>query len=402
MKILHNISSINGDYGGPLFSMKLIAEAQSKLEHDVIIITGKSFNEKDKINFDGNVKVMEINSYSKFRYMPNWLNVLKNKIGVPDIIHTYGLWNYSNYIAGKYSREYNVPHIIAPCGMLYEEALKRSSNLKNFSWYLFQKKYLNNSSCLHAKSIPELENLSKVFPDKKIKVLPNPIDIQNNNQKHRDNSYFLKNLEIDKKIIFYIGRIHSRKGLKSLILVWNKIVKLFPGWVLIIAGTGEEDYCSKLINVLKKAKNIKFFNAIKKDKIDEGDYNLILAGSLYGNEKKQLFEHSSLFISPSNFENFGMSIAEALSYQLPVIISRNTPWKNIEKNNCGWLIDNNNDDIKMTLIKALGLDHSLLKEMGKNSIKMIKGFDKISIAKKSIDIYKSIIEINKYSLINGS
>ena len=267
---------------------------------------------------------------------------------------------------------------------------------------IFQKKYLNNSSCLHAKSIPELENISKVFPDKQIKVLPNPIDIQNNNQKHRYNNYFLKNLEIDKKIIFYIGRIHSRKGLKSLILVWNKIVKLFPGWVLIIAGTGEDDYCSKLIKVLKKAKNIKFFNAIKKDKIDEGDYNLILAGSLYGNEKKQLFEYSSLFISPSNFENFGMSIAEALSYQLPVIISRNTPWKNIEKNNCGWLIDNNKNDIKMTLIKALSLDDSLLKEMGKNTIKMIKGFDKISIAKKSIDIYKSIIDINKYSLTNGS
>ena len=56
----------------------------------------------------------------------------------------------------------------------------------------------------------------------------------------------------------------------------------------------------------------------------------------------------------------------------------------------------------MTLIKALGLDYSLLKAMGKNSIKMIKGFDKISIAKKSIDIYRSLIDINKYSLTNAN
>ena len=402
MKIIHNISSINGDYGGPLFSMKIIAETQSKLGHDVIIITGKSINEKDKITFDSNIKVMENNSYSKFRYMPNWLNILKNKIGIPDIIHTYGLWSYSNYAAGKYSREFNVPHIIAPCGMLYEEALNSSSNLKKIAWYFFQKKHLNNSSCLHAKSNQELENLFKIFPHKQIKVLPNPIEIQNNNQKNRNNKYFLKNLEIDKKIIFYIGRIHNRKGLKSLILVWDKIVKLFPGWVLIIAGTGEEKYCSKIIDVSKKAKNIKFFNAMKKDIIDEGDYNLIIAGPLYDNEKKLLFEYSSLFISPSNFENFGMSIAEALSYQLPVIISRNTPWENIEKNNCGWLIDNNKNDIKMTLIKALGLDYNLLKEMGKNSIKMIEDFDKISIAKKSIDIYKELIDNKKHFLANAS
>ena len=141
---------------------------------------------------------------------------------------------------------------------------------------------------------------------------------------------------------------------------------------------------------------------MKKDIIDEGDYNLIIAGPLYDNEKKLLFEYSSLFISPSNFENFGMSIAEALSYQLPVIISRNTPWENIEKNNCGWLIDNNKNDIKMTLIKALGLDYNLLKEMGKNSIKMIEDFDKISIAKKSIDIYKELIDNKKHFLANAS
>ena len=40
--------------------------------------------------------------------------------------------------------------------------------------------------------------------------------------------------------------------------------------------------------------------------------------------------------------------------------------------------------------------------MGKNSIKMIEDYDKISIAKKSIEIYKDLIDINKNSLSNAS
>ena len=41
MKILHNIQSVDKTYGGPLFSMKLVAETQSSLGHDVAIISSE-------------------------------------------------------------------------------------------------------------------------------------------------------------------------------------------------------------------------------------------------------------------------------------------------------------------------------------------------------------------------
>ena len=44
-------------------------------------------------------------------------------------------------------------------------------------------------------------------------------------------------------------------------------------------------------------------------------------------------------ILPSEAENFSFSIFECLSRGIPVIISRNTPWVNIEKENGGFVLD---------------------------------------------------------------
>lgn len=46
---------------------------------------------------------------------------------------------------------------------------------------------------------------------------------------------------------------------------------------------------------------------------------------------------------PSIGENFGHSIFESMSAGTPVIISNNTPWKNLESLNIGWDISLENE-----------------------------------------------------------
>lgn len=45
------------------------------------------------------------------------------------------------------------------------------------------------------------------------------------------------------------------------------------------------------------------------------------------------------FILPTFHENFGHVIYEALSFGIPVIISDQTPWRNLEEQSVGWDID---------------------------------------------------------------
>ena len=56
-----------------------------------------------------------------------------------------------------------------------------------------------------------------------------------------------------------------------------------------------------------------------------------LENFVVGKEKDRIFRSCDLFVLLSYSENFGLAIAEALSYRLPVITTLNTPWKNLNK-----------------------------------------------------------------------
>ena len=61
------------------------------------------------------------------------------EVGIPDVIHTYGLWTYHNYLAQKFSKKYKVAHVIAPCGMLIKEALLKSSYRKKLLGFFIKR-----------------------------------------------------------------------------------------------------------------------------------------------------------------------------------------------------------------------------------------------------------------------
>ena len=403
MKILHNISSIDQTYGGPLFSMKLIAESQHKLGHNVAIISSISSKENSRIAINKDIKQITLPSFSKFRYTKNWENVLFKEFGLPEIIHTYGIWTFHNLIANITAKKYNLPHVIAPCGMLYDAAFnKKNIILKKVLWKLFQNKAILNAGAIHTKSNAEYDNIKNVIPDinnSKINIIPNPIEPLKNDKNNYDLG--LDKFWKTKKYILYVGRLDSRKGLICLINAWNQIINSHDDWRLVITGSdGNSGYLNDIKKNLKKSKNINFYdylidyNDLKKFE----DSNVVLTGPLYGSDKDEVYKNASIFINPSNFENFGMTIAEALNHNLPVIISKNAPWDMIESENCGWLLSDGNTNLRMILKKVLKISYKELRQIGKNSSKLVKNLRSDEIALQHLELYKKLIKLNKKNI----
>ena len=110
----------------------------------------------------------------------------------------------------------------------------------------------------------------------------------------------------------------------NLLRVWNIIFKNNNNCDLIIAGYPELNYLEKLKNYVNKnnlSTNVKFI------------------GPVEGDDLVNLYKNSDIFVLPTYSENFGIVVAEALSYGLPVITTTGTPWKILEENNCGWYIE---------------------------------------------------------------
>lgn len=160
------------------------------------------------------------------------------------------------------------------------------------------------------------------------------------------------------KSIIFVGRlVENQKGIDLLIEAFNLVHIKHKDWILRIVGNGPD-----------KRKIIKKIN----------EYNLqesiILVGET--NSVEKFYLDSSIFISSSRWEGFGLVITEAMECGLPVIAFENSgPKEIIDKNNINGILVKRNDINKLAyeIIKLIE-DQDKRKFISKNSIKRAKDF----------------------------
>ena len=109
-----------------------------------------------------------------------------------------------------------------------------------------------------------------------------------------------------------------------------------------------------------------------------------------------MFRNTSYLAVPSDFENFGNVITEALVRGIPVIASKGTPWIDLINYNCGWWIDNDQNSLNNTIYEAVLLDKNILNQMSSNGKKLIKEKYSLEIIGKQLkELYNWIITKEK-------
>lgn len=92
--------------------------------------------------------------------------------------------------------------------------------------------------------------------------------------------------------------------------------------------------------------------------------NITFRGFVSGREKyEQLARLSCLFV-PSDFENFGMIVTEALSVGTPAIASLGTPWEELNAIGCGWWTERSPENIAQVMRQVMEMPITELLTMG--------------------------------------
>lgn len=173
---------------------------------------------------------------------------------------------------------------------------------------------------------------------------------------------------LDNKRIIAVGRLAKSKGFDMLINSFSKFLKENAEWELIILGDGKErENITQLIKQLKLDKNIKILG--------------------FTNDVVRHYTNSSIFVSASRWEGFGLSIIEAMECGLSVIAFDNSGPKEIIDNYInGILVPCNNIEMLADELSNLANNYDKRKELGANAILRAKDFSVHSISKKWIDI----------------
>ena len=284
------------------------------------------------------------------------LLILKNFKIKNCLLHLHGMWMPTTLIGYLIAKKYNIPYIFSPHGGTMPFAMRYHGFRKKLALFFYQRQIIENSNLIIVASNLEASSIVCNFKNENIKIIPHGIKIPV--KKYDD---LLKKYTYQRKCLF-LGRINKTKGIYELLKSWANVRP--PGWELVIAGnTIDKNYLNSLKKLVKE-ENIKFIGAVS------------------GDEKKMVFLNSELFISPTKTENYGISIAEAMSYGLPIITTKAAPWKIIEEQALGWWIDQDQDSLNIALKQATRMNRRELQDMGKRSFKFAS--NKLSLEKTKL------------------
>lgn len=338
MKALHS-GSLNVNAGGPAMSMSLTLKGLEKAGVNTVALAEQIPSGGRLITSDLNIHFTHGSKFGTFAYVDNIKKCLIEEDRV-DIYHIHGTWMYHGLAVTQYANKTGKPYLVAPRGMLYPQALAHHALLKKIMMKLYQGSVFSGAACIQATCKEEMEYYRALGFTNPVAVLPNPIDIHG-----------IVEREIPQKTVCkigYLGRLHPRKRVERLIYAFSELKDELKNCSLVIIGGGDEQYQNFLEAEVKRL----------------GLTNVTFTGFLTGKEKDDAITALSFLVVPSDFENFGNIVTEALVRGVPVIASKGMPWQELEAYKCGWWIDNDQASINRTLLEAISLSIKEREAMG--------------------------------------
>jgi len=240
------------------------------------------------------------------------------------------LFHYTVLISLLFSVIQNKKIIICPRGSFSNFTLSNKLSFFKSIWLFVFIQPFYKKVIWQASSYLEEVDILRRLPKAKVEIINDGVDFssfQNAEQISRENlveKFTEKSFQEVSRLFLSMGRLHKIKRFDVLIDAFGLYQKEDENAKLIIAGgdDGEEK------NLKSQIKNL------------ELESSIFLIGKVDFDEKKLVLNNCDYFTLASEFESFGIVIAEALSCGKAIVLSNKTPWKDLEKNNCGILAEN--------------------------------------------------------------
>jgi len=136
-------------------------------------------------------------------------------------------------------------------------------------------------------------------PEDKCTVVYNAVDLPENGK------WQMEPIRQTEKIVLFLGRVTMQKGPEYFLRAAKKVVEKYTNVRFVMAGSGDMiTQCIREVADLKLGRYVTF------------------TGFLRGTDVDKIFSMADLYVMPSVSEPFGIAPLEALSHNVPVIISK--------------------------------------------------------------------------------
>ncbi|MDD4889562.1 MAG: glycosyltransferase family 4 protein [Phycisphaerae bacterium] len=211
-----------------------------------------------------------------------------------DVIHAHDWMTYPAGLAvAAFSRKPLVVHI-------------HSTEFDRSGERVWQQVYDIERAGLHgAQKIIAVSHLTRNIVINRYGVPPEKIEVVYNAVDNNGQVTIPKPIARTDKIVLFFGRITMQKGPEYFLAAAKKVLDVYPDVKFVMAGSG--DMTKKVIELAAE--------------MGIG-HRVLFTGFLRGADVDRIFKMADLYVMPSVSEPFGIAPLEAISHDVPVIISK--------------------------------------------------------------------------------
>jgi glycosyltransferase involved in cell wall biosynthesis len=309
IRVLHVIPGVDSRAGGPQVAMRGLCKAQKAAGLEVTALA--TFRKGDRHDIAEDLEEAGVHvtlvgpahgPLHSHRHLPATLRALVQSV---DVVHAHGVWEDVQHHAARIAHRFAKPYVMTPHGMLSPWSLGQKPLKKRIYMALRLRKDLNRAALVHVTSTTERDLLAPLKLTAPIRVEPLGVELAEFQELPKQGAFRAKFPQVaDRKIVMFLGRLHPRKGMEYLIPALRRAG--LKDVALVAVGPDSDNFRASL----------------ERTAADEGVADQVLfTGMLRGRDRLEALTDADLFALPSEHENFGLVVVEALACGTPVLVS---------------------------------------------------------------------------------
>lgn len=341
MRVLQIVPRIATESSGPSTSVPSLCRALAERGDDVELFALEPAAAKpifDRVRY---FPCAALPFAHRLGWSPRMRQALERESRAFDVVHTSSLWMMPNIYPGLVRERGDSKLVVSPRGTLSAWSRARSKLRKAIVWRLGQRAALEAADCIHATSVEELRDIRRMGLKTPVALIPNGVDCPE--------SFVERDESRSRRTCLFLARIHPKKGVDRLLEAWRRLAADFPAWDCKIAGPLDSAYAQQ----------------VQADAGRSSEARVEFLGEVRGEAKARLFRAADLYVLPTHSENFGISVAEALSHGVPSIVFRGAPWEGLNEQGAGWWIEPDLEVLTNKMREAMQMSDAQRAAMGR-------------------------------------
>jgi len=337
------------EFGGPPVKVHALAQRLAQRGHQVSVLTADWGLESrlhslapdlrpERSPFGWRLTEGSVQSI----YLPTWLRYhavswnpavkryCRARLANFDVVHIFGLYDLLGPAVAAACRAKGLPYVVEPIGMFLP--IVRNFALKRMYHLLLGGPLLGGASALIATSEQEAAELAAGgLPRDKIVLRPNGVAAPT---AWPTNGSFRARLAIPREalLVLFLGRFSAKKSPDLLLDAFAKLPASFGGNEVHLAFAGPDESPMQA-RLTQSAAQLGVSARVH------------FPGPIFGDEKWAAYRDASVFVLPSQNENFGNTAAEAVAAGTPVVVTQQCGIAPLLKDRAGLVVQHDAAEI---------------------------------------------------------